>query len=147
MDAGRLALAGAFQNGRPEQRVKIQDVLADEMVQFGARVRIEEIVEPQLCPCAQLREAREVADRRVEPNIEILPRGVGYLESEVGRVARDVPVLEALRKPFVELVRNVALYGAAIDPGLESRFERAQAEEIMLRLAPNGRRAADDPDR
>jgi hypothetical protein len=34
-DAGRRAVAGV-QLGRPEQRVEIEDVLADEVIQLGA---------------------------------------------------------------------------------------------------------------
>ena len=45
----------------------------------------------------------EVADRRVEPDVEVLARRVGDLDAEVGRVAGDVPVGEAAVAVLVDL--------------------------------------------
>ncbi len=36
-----------LQYRRPEQRVKVQYVLADEMMQFGARIGREKVIEAQ----------------------------------------------------------------------------------------------------
>src|ERR1700685_2805423 len=96
MYRGRTAHCRGLQHRRPEQRVKIQNVLAYEVMHFGARVDIEEIVELKAGTGAQLREARQISDRRLEPDVEILARRVRNLEAEVRRVARDVPVPQAL---------------------------------------------------
>src|SRR5208282_5850114 len=81
---------------------------------------------------------------RVEPDVKVLPRRIGNLETEVGRIARDVPVLQPLREPFAELACDALLNRAALDPGREARFEGAQPEEIVLRIPPHGRSAAHD---
>ena len=47
----------------------------------------------------------QVADRRVQPDIEVLARRVGDLDAEVGRVAADVPVAS----PPCRLVANHSL--------------------------------------
>src|SRR3546814_1985314 len=44
---------------------------------------------------AQRLEAAQVADRRVQPDVQELARVAGDLEAEVGRVARDVPGAQA----------------------------------------------------
>src|SRR5580692_1594664 len=93
---GRAAHPRGLQHRRPEKRVKIQNVLANEVMQFCARVDIEEIVELKTGARTQLREARQISDRRIEPDVEILARRVRNLEAEVRRVARDVPVPQAL---------------------------------------------------
>ncbi len=120
MHRGRTAHSRGLQHRRPEQRVEIQDVLADEVMQFGARVDTEEIVELQAGAGAQLREARQISDRRIEPDVEIFARRVRNLEAEVGRVARDVPVPQALRKPFIELAHDAFLHRAAAHPGVQA---------------------------
>ena len=57
----------------------------------------------------------EVADRRVEPDVEVLARRVGDLDAEVGRVAADVPVGEAAvavlvdLEPLADLVQHLGL--------------------------------------
>ena len=108
-DAGGGAIAGQLQGGRPEQRMKIEDVLADEMNHLGAgracRRGIGERGEVDRRPViAQVAEAAQVADGRIEPDVKILAGRVGDLEAEVGRVARDVPVVEAGIEPFADLV-------------------------------------------
>ena len=132
---GRLAVAGAFEHGRPEQRVEVDDVLADEVVQLGAGVLAPERVEVQLgTPRAEVLEAGHVADRRVQPDVEVLAGSVGNLEAEVRRVTRDVPLLEAAVQPFGELVGHRLLKGAAAGPLLEHGLEVRQLEEVVQRF-------------
>jgi len=67
--------------------MEIQNVLADEMVQLGGRTDAEKVVEFQAGARTQLRKARKIADRRIEPNVEIFGGCVGNLEAEVRRIA------------------------------------------------------------
>ena len=147
MDRGRSPHAGALEHRGPEQRVKIQDVLADEVVQLGRRIRGQEIVELQSGARAELREAAEISDRRVEPDVEVLAGRIGDLEAEIRRVARNVPILETLREPLLELARDAVLHRTALHPRGQPLLERAQAEKIMLRFAPHRRRTAHHRDR
>ena len=85
--------AGTVQHGGPEKRVEVADVLADEVMQFDVAVDLEECVDVETLRIAERLQTAEVTDRRIEPDIEILAGIAGDLEAEVGRVARDVPVL------------------------------------------------------
>ena len=108
-DAGRRAQASIFQRGWPEQRVKIQDVLADEMINLGVGIGLPVFIEVEAVLRAVILERGEVADRRVEPDIEELARRVGDLEAEVGRIARNVPVAQIAFEPFLHLVSGFRL--------------------------------------
>src|SRR5208283_354254 len=138
---GGAAHPRAFEHRRPEQGMKIQNVLAYEMVHLGARVRLEKIVEFKSATRAELREAAQIRYGCVEPDVEILSRSVRDLKAEVGRIAGYVPVLKTLREPLIEFVRDAGLHRTALHPGGETRLECAQAKEIMLRFAPHGSRA------
>src|SRR5690606_31262852 len=98
-DRGGPAEARAAEHGGPEQRVEVHDVLADEVVELRVAVRAPVLVEVEADAPAEIQEACHVADRRIEPDVEELTRLAGDLEAEIGRVARDVPVLEAGAKP------------------------------------------------
>src|SRR5580704_10617687 len=78
---GRAAHRRGLQHRRPEKRVKIQNVLADEVMQFGARVDLEELVELKTGAGAQLSETRQISDRRIEPDVKILARRIRNLEA------------------------------------------------------------------
>ena len=90
---------------------------------------------------AQVAEARHVADRGIQPDIEIFARRVGNLEAEVGRIAADVPFLQAGIQPFRQLVGHLGLQGAAAGPFAQELLELRQAEEIVLRGFFHGRGA------
>ena len=92
--AGRLN-AGHVQHGRPEQRVEIRDVLADEVVDFGLRAA-PPVVQLLALPPAPLQRRADVADRGVEPDVPVVAGAVGNLEAEVRRRPRNVPVVERL---------------------------------------------------
>ena len=147
-DGGRHAESRAVQHRRPEQGVEIGDVLADEVVQLGVRAGRPEVFEGEiLAPVAQRLEARHVADRGVQPDIEILARRIGNLEAEIGRVARDVPVRQAGLEPFIELVAHRRLQRAAIDPVPQHGLEVSELEKIVLRLALHRDRAGEGGNR
>ena len=101
----RLALREA-QHRRPEQRVEVDDVLADEVILLDVG-RGHELVEAARFGRVRaaggagievLLERRQIADRRVEPDVEVFARRVRDLDAEVRRIARDVPVVERLAR-------------------------------------------------
>ena len=95
-DAGRRPHARAFENGRPEQGMEIDDVLADEMVGLGVAVPASSIRRsrrPFVLACSSAGNLR--GNRPGHPaRHKILVLGPGISEAEVGRIARDVPVLQ-----------------------------------------------------
>src|SRR5690606_5972464 len=84
--------AGELQHGRPEQGVKVDDVLADEMHLLGVAFRVDQAVEiePRLFTVSL--ERRQVSDRGVQADVEILARSIWNRYAEIGFVAGDVPV-------------------------------------------------------
>ena len=151
MQPRRRAEAGAVQHRRPEQAVEVDDVLADEVVQLGLAV-VREVAASKSTPSRSHSawKLREVADRRVQPDVEVLARMAGDLEAEVGRVARDVPGAQAAFgvEPFQQL--GLDARAAATSPASHSRrksLEAADLEEEVLRLAQLRRRAADSTER
>jgi hypothetical protein len=88
----------------------------------------------------------QVADRRVQPDVEELARRIGNRDAEVGRVARNVPVgqlFAVLAQPFRHLVDHFRLQAARGVQPLLQELEAArvgQLEEILLgRLQYRGR--------
>src|SRR6266566_2269584 len=82
------AVAGVLEHRRPEQSMEIENVFADEVVQFGLRIFVPELIEVEFTFGAQVFEARHVTDWCVEPDVEeFLAIGPGNREAEVGRVA------------------------------------------------------------
>ena len=115
--------AGALENGRPEQAVEINDVLADEMVHLGIRAGAYPGVEIKPALFANLAEAGQIADGRVQPDVEELVLGARDAKAEIRFVARDVPVAEAFFEPLFELVGDLGLQRAGTQPFLQARFE------------------------
>src|SRR3989344_994051 len=108
------------------------------------------------CACqrfgTEILQPRHVADRRVEPDVEIFPRGIRNLEAEIGSVTRDVPVLEPGVEPLGELVCHFRLYMAhlgdvRVQPFAQPGLKIAELEEIMLRVFLHRRHAGEYRDR
>ena len=146
-DRRRRPVAGAREHRGPEQRVEIDDVLADEVVHLGVAAGLPVAVEIAARAAAVLQQARQVADRRVEPDVEVLACLAGNLEAEVRLVARDVPVAQPRAEPFVELGGHRRLQPPGAGPFAQHRLEVAELEEQVLGLALHGRGAAHDRDR
>ena len=106
---GRLAELGAFEHRRPEQAVEVDNILADKVVDLGFAVFLPVIVKVDVVLRTIGFKATHVADWRVQPYIEVFARRVGYFKAKVRRVAADVPLLQALFEPFVELVGHLVL--------------------------------------
>ncbi len=146
MHRGGLAIAGAFQQRRPEQRVEVQDVLADEVMQLDRAPGVPGLVEG----CCRLPRslqpvpvAGHVADRSIYPDIEVLVVRAGDAETEVGRVARDVPVTKPGLEPFGELPRDAVLHMAIGMPAPQALGKLAEGKEVVDRIALHRRGARD----
>ena len=139
-------VAREIQHRRPEQQVERDDVLADEVHLFGGRIVQERFVVDAFLLEVVL-QAGQVADRRVQPDIEELARRVRNRDAEVRRVARDVPVgqlFAVLAQPFRHLVDHLRLQAARrVQPILEE-LEAArvgQLEEVLFGRLQDRRRA------
>ncbi len=140
-----------MQHRRPEQRVEVRDVLADEVHLLHGGVGEERVVGYAGLGEVVLQRG-QVADRGVQPDVEVLARRVGDLDAEVGRVAADVPVAQAagagflvLGEPLLDLVEHLGLQAAGVGRPLLQEVEAArigQAEEVMLAAAQHGDGAA-----
>ena len=112
--------AGELEHRRPEQRMVIDDVLADEVVLVDVGI-LQELREIDAA-IAQVRlETGEITDGGVEPDIEKLSGRIGDRNAEVRRVTRDVPISESLRlvllaQPFARLVGDFRLQSAVLRP-------------------------------
>ena len=137
VQARRHAQPGALEHRRPEQAVEVDDVLAQEVVQFRIAARGELRLEIQPLAFAQRLEAGQVADRRVQPHVEELARVAGDLEAEVGRVAGDVPGAQATFavQPLLQLGLDPGHGHVAPQPFAQELLEVAQLEEEVLGLA------------
>lgn len=157
-DLVRALEARRVQHPRPEQAVETDDVLADEMVQLnvlglgfgGARASVHPARPPVFEVLSVLRapvlERRDVADRRIDPDVEELALVAGDLEAEVRRVARDAPAAQRLLEPFEQLVRDVARR-VARNPLLQIGVLGLQLEVKMFGVAHDRRAAARRADR
>jgi hypothetical protein len=86
---------------------------------------------------AQRLEARQVADRRVQPDVEILAGRAGDFEAEVRRVARNVPGAQPAFgiQPFPQLGFHPGDGDIAIQPRAQEIGELPDFEEEMLGFA------------
>ena len=156
--------AGKLQHGRPEQRVEVDDVLADEMhltvrpLRILTSLRIDEGIEVQAALLAQRLQRGQVAHRGVQPHVEVLARRIRDGNAEVGLIARDVPVGQRVAgafalggfpigciaaQPFARLVGHLGLQPALRQPVVQelAAARIGEAEEVVLGAADD-RRAA-----
>ena len=124
--------AATVQHGGPEQRVKVADVLANEMMQLGGRLGFPPVVKVQAALGAQRGKGTDVTDGRIEPDIEVLAGCIGYLKAEVRRIARDIPVFESGLEPFGKLGLHRLLQMAVGQPLAQHRLEIAELEEQVI---------------
>ncbi len=145
VQARRRAVPGAPQHRRPEQTVEVDDVLAEKVVQFrlalGVAFCFQEGVEVDFARFAQRLEARQVPDRRIQPDVEVLARRAGDLKAEVGRVARDVPSAQAGVHPLHQLGAHTRMRDVPGQPLAQESLEAAEFEEVVL-AHPQFRRRA-----
>ena len=75
--------AGCLEHSRPEQRVEISDVFADEVVDLGFWV-FPPVVQVLSVGVAVLLSGGDVSDRGVEPDVPVIAGAVGDLKTKVG---------------------------------------------------------------
>ena len=151
-NVGRRAMAGKLQHRGPEQRVEIENVLADEMVLLGGGIGRDPLVEIHATLLAEILKASVVTDRRIEPDIKIFARSAWDLEAEIRRVARNIPIRElgvaVVAQPFAHLVGRFGLCQPC-HPFAQKRFAArvGKPEEIMGRCLVYRRGARDHRER
>ena len=131
--------AAELEQRRPEQGVERDDVFADEVVllQIGLG-HVGFVVLPAFFE--QVLEAGQVANGRIQPDVEVFAWRVGDFDAEIGRIAADVPIVElglavfVLPKPFAYLVGNLGLQAAILRPLLKKLYAArvGEPEEKML---------------
>src|SRR5690606_28709346 len=127
IDGSGSAEAGALEQGRPEQGVEVDDVLADKVIELGFGVGVPVLVKVEVgAAAAQVFEAGHVTNRCIQPDIKILARSVGNFKPEIGRVTADIPLLQAGVQPFGQFVGDLGLQGAAAGPLLQELGELRQ---------------------
>ncbi|CCK07695.1 FIG00733114: hypothetical protein [Cronobacter sakazakii 696] len=143
---GRFTETAAFEHCRPEQAVEVNDIFTDEVIQLGVRIFFPVLVKAHgiAALVAQVFERAHVADRRIQPDVKIFARRVRDFKTEVGRVAGDIPLLQAGFKPLLHFVRHLLLERAGAGPRLQHFAERRQIEEEVFRITHHRRGAGND---
>ena len=130
VDSRWFAQTGTVQHGRPEQTVKIDDVLADKVIELGVGSLCPVVVEAEAFAVAVVLEARHVPDRGIQPDIKILAGVTGDLETKIGRFPGNVPGLQVF-DPFLQFVGDLLLQSAGTGPLAQQRLEFGQVEEQL----------------
>ena len=73
--------------------MKINDVLTDKVIELGVVPGLPVRVKVITRAFTQILMARNVTDRRIQPDVKILAGVARYLKSKVGGVPRYIPVL------------------------------------------------------
>ena len=139
------AHAVSVQHRRPEQAVEVDDVLADEMHQLGLVAGLHQCFEVEAFAGRQRLQRGQVADRRVQPDVEELAGRAGDLETEVGRVAGNVPVAQAAVgiQPLAQLGLDAIDRDVTLQPLVQRLGEMRDADKVVLGLTQLRRRTAD----
>ncbi len=72
-----------------------------------------------------------IPDRRIQPDVKVFILRAGYAEPEIRRVAGDIPVLDPLREPFLQLVFDLRTDVARGNPLPELFRERRELEIVV----------------
>ena len=135
---GRFA-AAEFQHGGPEQGVEGDDVFADEVDLLQGRVgHVSVVIFTALVQ--EVFQRGQVAHGRIQPHIKVFARRVGDFDAKVGRIARDVPVVQAGAgaavgvgagaKPFFDFGGHFGLHVLAVLRPFGQKFDRARVREF-----------------
>ena len=131
-NTARFAKACPLKHGRPKQCVKIDNVFANKVIKLGLCVFTPVLVKIQAFFFTELLKACHIADRRIEPNIEILARCTRNFKTKVGRITRDIPFAQITIQPFSELVGHFLLDMALLNPIAQHVSKVLQLKEMML---------------
>ena len=95
-----IRLTGKVQHGRPEKRVEVHNVFADEVNLFRFLI-IQELPEVKTDLLRVVHETGVVTHRSVKPDVEIFTGSIGNRNTEVGFITGNVPVAQfAFSEPF-----------------------------------------------
>src|SRR5260364_81671 len=128
--------------------MKIQNILANEMVLLGGALRLDPILKIEAARVAKRLQAGVVTDWGSQPHIKICPRRARNFKYEIGRIARDIPV-DAFRcacftEPFTQFIARFRLCELRNPAPQESLALRiGEAEKIVRCGFAHGRRAGE----
>ena len=131
---GRFTETGTFQHGRPEQAVEIRNVFTDEMIQLCVGVFVPEIVKVNVILITEILETGHVTNRRIYPHIKEFVRCARNFKTKIRCIAADIPLLQAVFKPFLKLVCHFSLNRTGADPLFQHAFKLRQVKEEVLRF-------------
>ena len=110
------SVTGLFQHGWPEQRMEIDDIFANKVIELCALVFFPEFIKGNPRVITEVSEAGHVTYWRIQPDIKVFTRRIRNLETEIWRITADVPFLQSSIQPFSQLVGDLVLQGAAARP-------------------------------
>ena len=133
---GRQTESSRLEHTRPEQRMEISDVFANEVMHFGGGA-LPPIVKLLAGAFAPFPSAGDIANRRIEPNVPVVSRRVRNLKTEVRSRSRDIPVAERLAKEMaLQVIRHFGLQVfPALRPFFQERVQLLQLNKQMQRAA------------
>ena len=74
------------------------------MVELGIVAGLPVALEIITCALAQVLVAGDVANGRVQPNVEVFVGVTRNLETKIGRIAGDIPILKSRVNPLSKLI-------------------------------------------
>ena len=131
--AGGQVVAGAHEQGRPDDRVELEDVLGEE-------VERRPVARREVLARARVRERREVVDERVDPDVDdllVVPRH-GDAPGDAGAADADVlePLLDERQRLVVARPGLHEAGGRAEELG-QPVLVLAEQEVVVLLLQPD----------
>ena len=98
----RTTMPAVLQHGRPKQTMKIQNVLADKMIQLSRIIIPPKIIKSNLRTArAQVAKTRHITYRRIQPHIKILLlRNLRNAKAKIRRITRNVPITQITTQPL-----------------------------------------------
>ena len=113
--------------------MKVDDILADKVIQLSAVSRLPPTIKILTLAPAVVLAAGYVTYGRIQPDIKIFTRVAGNLKTKVGRVTTDVPVLQPRVYPLPKFISNRRLQMFALGPLCQQLLKMRQVEEQMGR--------------
>ncbi len=122
-DIGGGSIASKLQHGRPEEGVEVKNVFANKVVLLHRRIFSNEAFKVTARVGAELFQACVIANRCVKPDIEIFTWGTWNFKTEIGRIARDVPISKTtfFAKPLFQFVAGFGLKPFVVDGPLTKK--------------------------
>ena len=116
--------------------MEVNDIFTDEVIQLGGGIFLPVFIEAYAVAAlvAQILERTHVANRCVQPDVEIFARRVRNFKTKVWRVAGDIPLLQAGFKPLLHFICHLLLQRTAAGPCLQHFAERGQIKEEVFRI-------------